>query len=134
MIQQLFINLPVRDLEASKTFFTSLGFAVNPAFTDATAACIVLSDTFYLMLLTHEMFTMFIGKTVADTTSSQEVINSLQLASKEAVDEFFEKVLVAGGTKANETIDMPGMYQRSFTDLDHHLWEVVWCDPAQMIG
>lgn len=128
MDTQIFVNLPVKDLEKSKTFYKQLGFSINPQFTDETAACVVISDTIYVMLLTHEKTQEFTAKKIANAHETTEVLNALSSESKEAVDELVNKALNNGGTEAGETQDLGFMYSRSFNDPDGHIWEVLWMD------
>ncbi len=132
MDTQIFVNLTVKDLEKSKTFYEQLGFAINPQFTDETASCVVISDTIYLMLLTHDKAKQFTSKEIADAHKTTEVLNALSVESKEGVNELVDKALKNGGSEAGETQDHGFMYQRSFNDPDGHIWEVVWMDPEQM--
>ncbi|MFE0643792.1 VOC family protein [Streptomyces sp. NPDC058877] len=129
--QMIFMNLPVRDLDASKAFFEKLGYTINPQFTDETAACVVISETIFVMLLTEEKFRSFTapGKGVSDATENSEVLITLSAESREAADELADAALVAGATPAKEPMDMGFMYSRSFSDLDGHHWEVFWMDP-----
>ncbi|MFE0704494.1 VOC family protein [Streptomyces sp. NPDC058872] len=129
--QMIFVNLPVKDLDASKAFFEKLGYAINPQFTDETAACVVISDTIFAMLLTEEKFLSFTapGKGVSDATANSEVLITLSAESREAADELADAALVAGAAPAKEPMDMGFMYSRSFSDLDGHHWEVFWMDP-----
>lgn len=132
MDTQIFVNLPVKDLETSKTFYEQLGFTINPQFTDGTAACVVISDTIYVMLLTHEKTSEFTSKKIADAHETTEVLNALSTKSKEAVDKFLDKALNNGGSEAGDTQDLGFMYSRSFNDPDGHIWEVLWMDMEQM--
>ncbi|MFJ7070792.1 VOC family protein [Streptomyces sp. NPDC101115] len=134
--QMIFVNLPVTDLDASKAFYEQLGYSINPQFTDETAACVVISDTIFAMLLTEEKFKSFTapGKEIADATKSTEVLITLSAESREKVDELAEKALAAGGGPAKEPMDMGFMYGRSFADPDGHHWEVFWMDPAAAAG
>ncbi|MEU7029588.1 VOC family protein [Streptomyces sp. NPDC015232] len=134
--QMIFVNLPVKDLDASKAFYESLGYTINPQFTDETAACVVISDTIFAMLLTEEKFLGFAapGKTVSDATKSTEVMLALSAESREKVDELADRALAAGGGTVLDPMDMGFMYGRSFTDLDGHHWEVMWMDPAAVEG
>ncbi|MBN2733119.1 MAG: VOC family protein [Balneolaceae bacterium] len=132
MDTQVFINLPVKDLEQSKTFYKQLGFSINPQFTDETAACVVISDTIFVMLLTHDKAKQFTSKKIADAHQTTEVLNALSTQSKEAVDEFFDKALNNGGSDAGEIQDLGFMYSRSFNDPDGHIWEVFWMDMEQV--
>ena len=128
MKKQIFINLPVADLQKSMDFYTAIGFTNNPQFTDATAACMVLTDEIFVMLLTHAKFNEFTTKKIADTKTTASVINSLSVESSEAVNEFMDKGLKAGATEPKEAKDYGFMQQRSLEDLDGHLWEVLYMD------
>ncbi|MCX2179728.1 VOC family protein [Streptomyces sp. SKN60] len=134
--QMIFVNLPVKDLDASKAFYEQLGYTINPQFTDETAACVVISDTIFAMLLTEEKFLGFAapGKVVSDATKSTEVMCALSAESREKVDELADKALAAGGGAVLPPMDTGFMYGRSFTDLDGHHWEVMWMDPAAVEG
>lgn len=98
MPQMIFVNLPVKDLDKSKAFFAALGFSFNPQFTDDTAACMVVSDTIFVMLLTHEKFKSFSPKPIADTSQALQVLLTLSRESREAVDTMVAAALAAGGT------------------------------------
>ncbi|MDH6624153.1 putative lactoylglutathione lyase [Streptomyces sp. LBL] len=128
--QMIFVNLPVNDLDASKKFFTELGYSINPQFTNENAASVVISDTILAMLLTKPFYSTFTKKEIADATKTSEVLIALSAESRVKVDELVEKALAAGGSPAGETQDHGFMYGRSFDDPDGHTWEVVWMDPA----
>ena len=130
MVDQLFINLPVADLPRSIAFFTALGFTINPQWTDDTAACMVISDTIFAMLLTHEKFASFSPKPIADTSQVLQVLLTLSRESREAVDAIVAAALAAGGTTTDEPQDHGFMYDHSFLDLDGHAWGVMWMDPG----
>jgi uncharacterized protein len=132
MKKQIFINLPVTDLKKSMDFYTQIGFVNNPQFTDETAACMVLSDEIYVMLLTHNKFSQFTQKKIADTQTTVAVINSLALAGNGEVDAFMENALKAGGVEPNPPRDYGFMYQRSVEDTDGHLWEVFFMDMSKV--
>ena len=133
MSPQIFVNLPVRDLQRSIDFFDALGYPFDPQFTDENAACIVLDeDHVYAMLLTHEFFKKFTKKEVADATTSTEAILALGVDSREAVDKLVDKALASGGVASNEPDDQGFMYSRSFQDPDGHLWEVLHVDMVQV--
>ena len=117
MTTSIFVNLPVSDLEASKAFYTALGYTINPNFTDETAACVVFSDTIYTMLLTHDKFSQF-------------TIVAISADSREDVDALAGKALEAGGSETYDPQDLGFMYSRAFRDLDGHHWEVLWMDDA----
>ena len=111
-------------------FFKNLGFSFNAQFTDETAACMVISEDIYAMLLTPPKFREFTIKEISDSTKNAEVILALSSESKEKVNETVDKAIKAGGTEPITSKDYGFMYQRSFQDLDGHLWEVFWMDPA----
>ncbi|MFJ2114806.1 MULTISPECIES: VOC family protein [unclassified Streptomyces] len=134
MPTMIFVNLPVKDLEVSKTFFTSLGYSFNPQFSDENGACLVISDTIFAMLLTEPRFKDFTRKEVADASAVTEVILCLSAESREKVDTLVDAALAAGGSPSGEPQEYEFMYGRSFQDPDHHLWEVVWMDPAAVTG
>ena len=131
MKTQIFVNLPVNDLGKSKRFFEAIGFSINPQFTDDTAACVVISDTIYAMLLTHKKFKEFTPKEISDAHKSTEVLTALSAESKEKVNEMAEKALNAGATENYGPKDYGFMFSRSFSDLDGHIWEIMWMDMAQ---
>ena len=130
MSRLIFLNLPVRDLDASKEFFGKLGFDFDPKFTDETATCMIVSEQAFVMLLTEPKFGEFTKKGVADANLATEAIVAVSADSRDEVDELADRALGAGATAANDPLDMGFMYSRSFSDLDGHLWEVVWMDPA----
>ncbi|RTL61043.1 MAG: glyoxalase/bleomycin resistance/extradiol dioxygenase family protein [Sphingobacteriales bacterium] len=128
MKKQIFINLPVADLTKAKTFYEAIGFVNNPQFTDNTAACMVLSEEIFVMLLTHDKFSGFTQKQIADTNKTVAVINSLSCINNDEVNKVADKALAAGGKQTHEPMDYGFMYQRSFADLDGHHWEVFYMD------
>lgn len=132
MSKQIFINLPVKDLNKSIEFFTKLGFTFNPKFTDENATCMIIHENIFVMLLVEKFFKTFINKEIADATKSTEVILSLSADNREKVEEIVNKALEAGATTPREPQDLGWMYQRSFQDLDGHLWEVVYMDESKM--
>lgn len=130
----IFVNLPVKDLEASKAFWTKLGYAFNAQFTDENGASLVISDTIYAMLLTEARFKDFTHKAIADTSTTTEALIALSADSRAAVDELVGKALDAGGTEPRPVQDLGFMYGRAFEDLDGHTWEIFWMDPAAVQG
>ncbi|HKB04830.1 MAG TPA: VOC family protein [Gemmataceae bacterium] len=125
MATQVFINLPVADLSKSLAFFKALGYSHNPQFTDDTAACIVISDTIFVMLLTHAKFRAFTPKAICDTSKSAEVLIALSCASRKQVEDLVARATAAGGSTYAEPKDYGFMYQHSFADPDGHQWELV---------
>lgn len=132
MTKNIFVNLCVQDLNRSMEFFKQLGFTFNPQFTDDTAACMVIADNIFAMLITPTRFASFTKKQIVDAHTSTEVLTALSCESKAEVDEMMQKVLAAGGKKFRDTEDMGFMYGRSFEDLDGHVWELFWMDPAHI--
>ena len=129
MSRMIFVNLPVRNLEASKAFYEALGFRINPQFTDETAACVVISETIHVMLLTHDKMRQFTTKDIADASKTTEVLVALSAETRDEVDSLVGKAVEAGGQAVREPNDYGFMYQYAFEDPDGHIWEVVWMDP-----
>ncbi|MGW1214744.1 VOC family protein [Streptomyces sp. NPDC002499] len=132
--QMIFVNLPVSDLDASKKFFTDLGYSINAQFSDENAASVVISETIVAMLLTKPFYSTFTKKEIVDATKSTQVLLCLSAESREKVDELVNKAVAAGGTANDDVQDQGFMYGRSFDDLDGHSWEIVWMDPAAVEG
>lgn len=130
METNLFVNLPVKDLKRSMDFFGQLGFSFNQQFTNEKGACLVISTTVNVMLLTEPFFRGISKKEIPNTSSGSQVILAISLESKSAVDEMMSRALAAGATTPMDDNDHGFMYQRGFADLDGHLWEVFWMDPA----
>jgi len=128
--RKLFVNIPVRDLQKSMAFFSALGFEFNKQFTDDKAACMVVSEEAYFMLLTEPFFKTFTTRAINDTATQTEALFALSCDSRAEVDELVKKALAAGGSKAMEPQDHGFMYGWSFYDIDGHHWEVLWMDPA----
>jgi predicted lactoylglutathione lyase len=124
MSTQIFVNLPVADLKASIAFFTRLGFSFNPQFTDETATCMIVADTIFVMLLTHEKFASFTPKPISDARTATEVLIALSRDSREAVDAMVREAVAAGGSIYNDPQDHGFMYGHGFQDLDGHIWEL----------
>lgn len=129
MSTKIFVNLPVKDLERSKAFFAKLGYSFNPQFTDDKAACMVISEDIYTMLLTEPFFKTFTHKDIADAAKTTEVLVALSADSRGKVDDMLRKALAAGAKEPREPQEYGFMYGRSFEDLDGHIWEVIWMDP-----
>ncbi|QXV66885.1 VOC family protein [Mucilaginibacter sp. 21P] len=132
MATQIFLNLPVNDLNKSIEFFGKLGYTFNPKFTDEKATCMIISDTIYVMLLTRTFFQTFTEKRIIDAHKEVECSICISLESKEAVDEMVAKAEAAGGKIPNPATDYGFMYQHSVADLDGHHWEFMWMDPNGM--
>jgi predicted lactoylglutathione lyase len=133
MAKQIFVNLPVSDLPKAKAFYEAIGAVNNPQFSDGTSACMVLSDTIFVMLLTHAKWAQFTRKPIADAHQASEVMLALSADDRKAVDAV---VGAAGATGGKADINPPQdhgfMYGRSFEDVDGHIWEIVFMDMSQM--
>lgn len=129
MSTQIFLNLPVKDLNRSVAFFTKLGYTFNAQFTDEKATCMIISDTIYVMLLTEPFFQTFTRKQIVDAHKALECSIAISAGSKDAVNEMVAKAEAAGATIPNPATDHGFMYQHSFDDLDGHHWEYIWMDP-----
>ena len=131
MSRMIFVNLPVSDLQQSRAFMEALGAVNEPRFTDETAACMTLSDTIHVMLLTHEKFRQFTPLPIGDAKSAAQVLLCLSADSRESVDSTVERAVTAGGTAdPSPKQDYGVMYGRSIADPDGHVWEVMWMDAA----
>lgn len=135
MAKQIFINLAVTDLQRSMEFYTALGFVNNPQFSDDTGKCMVWSENIFVMLLTHEKFSNFTLKPIADTKSTIAGLFSLSMESLDEVNTMMESGLKAGGIEPTEIKDYGFMQQRTIEDFDGHSWEIFYMDmskfPAQ---
>ncbi|HEU6454524.1 MAG TPA: lactoylglutathione lyase [Roseateles sp.] len=133
MPKQIFVNLPVKDLKPAQAFYEAIGAVNNPQFSDDTAACMVVSETIYVMLLTHPKWASFTKKPIVDAHTASEVMLCLSADDRAAVDTMV-KAAAANGGKAdvNPVQDHGFMYGRSFEDVDGHIWEVMFMDMSQM--
>lgn len=129
MHQQIYVNLPVKNLERTKAFFATVGFEFNPQFTDDKAACMIIGENIYAMLLVENFFQTFTKKPVADATKSTEVLIALSCNSRDAVDALVAKALAAGGKASREPQDHGFMYEHGFEDPDGHQWELMYMEP-----
>ena len=129
MATKIFVNLPVKDLEKSMEFFGKLDFSFNPQFTDETAACMVVGEDIFVMLLTHPKFSAFTPNEICDARKSTEVLVALSTESRAKVDELVRKAVAAGGSTYNKPKDYGFMYGHGFQDLDGHIWETFYMDP-----
>lgn len=131
-IQSIFVNLPVKDLNRTRAFWTKLGFSFNEQFSDDKALCLILNDgLIYSMLITHELFSTFTNRPISDGTTAQ-VLTAIMVESKEEVDRIVKLALENGGTRYRESADHGWMYYDCFADLDGHQWEVMFADPNQI--
>ncbi|HEX7831871.1 MAG TPA: VOC family protein [Thermoanaerobaculia bacterium] len=129
MSREIFVNLSVKDLEKSKAFFADLGFTFNAQFTDDKAACMIISDKAWVMLLAEPFFKGFTKNEICDTSRATEALIALSCESRAEVDQMVRKAIDAGGRHAMDPTDHGFMYSWSFYDLDGHHWEVLWMDP-----
>lgn len=135
MPQMIFVNLPVTNLARSVAFYEAVGATKNPTFSDDTAVCMVLSDTIFVMLLTHAKFAEFTSRRIPDAHQSAQVLLALSKDSSVAVDTVVGRAATAGGTAdPNKKQELGFMYGRSYADPDGHIWEVFWMDPAVAAG
>lgn len=130
MSRMLFVNLPVKNLDASVAFFTELGFTFNQQFTDENATCMVVSDQACVMLLTEQFYQTFTDKQIVDATTHSEAILCVSAESRVAVDDLIDTALAAGGKQFRDAKADGPMYGGSFQDIDGHLWEVMYMDPS----
>jgi predicted lactoylglutathione lyase len=127
----IFVNLPVADLQRSRAFLEALGAVNEPRFTDETAAMMSFSDAIHVMILTHDKFSQFTPRPIADAKAGSEVLLALSADSRESVDSTVERAVTAGGTAdPAPKQDYGVMYGRSVTDPDDHIWEIIWMEPA----
>ena len=129
MATQIYVNLPVKNIERTRAFFTILGFSFNPQFSNDQAICMVVADDIYVMLLVESFFQTFTKKPVADATQGTEVLICLSCDSRAKVDELVAKAVAAGGRAPNPRQDHGFMYGHGFEDLDGHVWELMYMDP-----
>jgi uncharacterized protein len=132
MASQIFINLPVKDLQKSMEFFSLLGFSFNMKFTDDKAACMIVANNIYVMLLLEKFFRTFTKKEISDANKATEVLIAVDAESREKVDEMVKKAVDAGGSVYNKPQDHGWMYGHSFADPDGHQWEVLYMDESAM--
>lgn len=129
---QIYVNLPVKDVQRTKEFWTKLGFQINEQFSDDKAVCVVLKeDNIYAMFLTDEYFQTFSNKPVPKGDTA-EVLVAISLNSREEVDQVVNTALANGCTQHEEPQDYGWMYQNSFWDLDGHGWNITFADMSQM--
>lgn len=131
-IKSIFVNLPVKDLPQARAFWSTLGFSFNEQYSDEKAACLVLNDgAIYAMLITHEFFTTFTNRPIADSSSTQVLI-AIEVDSREQVDDISRLALANGGARYRDSADHGWMYYDSFADPDGHQWEVIYTDVTQI--
>ncbi len=131
MAKEIFVNLPVKDLNRSIEFFTKLGFSFNPKFTDEHATCMIIGGNIYSMLITEKLFSKFTKKPISDASKSTEVITCLSVNSRDEVNKMVDTAVAAGGFEYCEPQDHGWMFYRAFEDLDKHQWEIMYGDESQ---
>lgn len=131
MAKEIFVNLPVKDLNRSIEFFTKLGFTFNPKFTDEDATCMIIGENIFSMLITEKLFRKFTKKPISDASKATEIITCISVNSRQEVNEMVEAAIAAGGVEYSEPQDHGWMFYRAFEDLDHHQWEVMYGDESQ---
>jgi uncharacterized protein len=131
MTTQIYVNLPVKDLKRSNSFFESLGFQLNPKFSNDQASCVILGENIFAMLLVESFFKTFTNKSICDATKSTEVLVCLSCESRARVDELVQKAIAAGGLTPRSPQDQGFMYGHGFEDLDGHIWELIYMEPGK---
>ena len=126
------MNLPVKDLNETVDFFTKLGFAFNPQFTDENATCMIVSNDIFVMLLVEKFFKTFTNKEICDAATDTEVILALSAENREQVDNMITKVNEAGGREYMKSQDYGWMYHRGFEDINGHILEIVYMDESSI--
>lgn len=129
MAKQIFINLPVKDLNRSMEFYSKLGYTFNPQFTDEKAACMLVGENIFCMLVVESYFSTFTEKEIIDAHKQVETLIALSAEDRAEVDDHISKVAEAGGKVLDKTQDYGWMYYRAYQDLDGHHWEIVYMDP-----
>lgn len=132
MVKQIFVNLPVKNLDKTIEFFTRLGFKFNPKFTNENATCMVIGENMFAMLLAEKFFKSFITKEIADAKKSTEVLLALSFGSRKEVDGMIGNAMKAGAKEQKQAQDHGWMYSRSFEDIDGHIWEIFCMDERKM--
>ena len=130
MARQIYVNLPVKDLARTRSFFSSLGFAFEAKFTNENALCMVIGENMFVMFLLESFFRTFTKKELCDATRCTEMLLCLSCDSRQEVDDFVATAVAAGGTIAREPEDHGFMYGHAFQDPDGHIWELLAMDPA----
>src|SRR5262245_16606445 len=132
MNRQIYVNLPVKDVKQSNVFFKSLGFALEPKFSNDQASCVILGENMFAMLLNESFFKSFTNKPISDAKKSSEVLVCLSCESRAKVDELVKKAVAAGARTLREPQDQGFMYGHGFEDLDGHVWELIFMDPGAL--
>lgn len=131
-MRMIFVNLPVKSVEASREFFGALGFTFNEQFSNENSTCMVIEENIFAMLLEHDRFKDFINGEISDASKATEVLTCLSAGSRAEVDDTLAKALAAGAKPWKPNIDMGPMYGCTFQDIDGHVWELMYMDEAAM--
>jgi predicted lactoylglutathione lyase len=134
MASQIFLNLPVKNLDASVAFFTKMGYTFNAQFTNADATCMIVNEHIYVMLLVKPFFKTFVTKKIADAHKTVQMLVGLSFDSKDDVNKMVDAAIAAGAVEARDPLDHGFMYTRAFNDLDGHIWEMFWMDSSTVQG
>jgi predicted lactoylglutathione lyase len=134
MSTSIFVNLPVKDLDRSMAFFAKLGYGFDPQFTNKDAACLVVDESIYVMLLREDFFATFTPNKVLDASKGTEAIIALSAESKQRVDELVNAAFGAGAVRYKEPVQEGPMYGWGFQDLDGHLWELIYMQPREDVA
>ena len=132
MAKQIFVNLPVKNLNKTIEFFTKLDFKFNPKFTDKNATCMIIGKNIFAMLLVEKFFKRFTKKKIINTKKNAGAIMALSVESRKKVDGMIKKVIAAGGKETRAPEDYGWMYGRAFEDINGHLWEVFYMNESKM--
>jgi uncharacterized protein len=134
MASQIFLNLPVKNLDASVAFFTKMGYTFNAQFTNADATCMIVNEHIFVMLLVKPFFKTFVTKKIADAHKTVQMLVGLSFDSKDDVNKMVDAAIAAGAVEARDPLDHGFMYTRAFNDLDGHIWEMFWMDTSAVQG
>ena len=131
-INQIYVNLPVKDVQKTREFWTKLGFSINEQFSDEKAVCVVMKENhIYTMFLKEEFFQTFTDRPVAKGETTQALL-AIGVNSREEVDQVVKTAIENGGSTYSEPQDHGWMYQSAFSDLNGHQWEVMFADMSKL--
>ncbi|BEV03528.1 MULTISPECIES: VOC family protein [Chryseobacterium] len=130
-INQIYVNLPVKDVQKTKEFWTNLGFATNEEMSNDKSVCVVMNENIYVMFLTEESFQTFSERPLPNGDTTQ-VLVAISLDTREEVDQVVNAAVANGATQHEEPQDYGWMYHNSFWDINGHGWNVMFADPSQM--
>lgn len=129
-MRMIFVNLPVKDLPATRRFFGALGFSFNEDYSDDTAACMVVEENIFVMHLTEEKFAQFVNGAVGDPERQTQALTCFSVASRQEVDDIKARALAAGGREWKPNVEYGPMYGCSFQDINGNVWEFMHMDQA----